>query len=322
MTLYRMTPYGVLDMANKNTGDVHGDTSFVLSRRTSAYECRQNPSSFFCNGVTQFQGDDKNSTDLVIAFKIEVDGQWGPYLPCNPVDSKKPQGAWQCDTTIGGGSTPPQCKAAGFRTYDKHCWKSLNPTVLQEATEGDCCVAATAHKTSKFTYFKANKTCELHTLAMPVPCEDGQLGYHSDETPACNCTRVHQTVGKENLSVAFSGYNSMHPAGGLWYSHPSLGECKHSQRIGDGSGCTWRVVQRERVVNASCVYGHLDANVEAHDKSCFTACPQPQNVTSDCYLGCYSRATNQMSHDELSAPWTAAFASTDKSKGGCPEVSV
>ena len=52
-TFYRMTPHGVLDMSNKDTGDVHGDTSFVLSRRTVAYQCRKDPSSFFCNGLTQ-----------------------------------------------------------------------------------------------------------------------------------------------------------------------------------------------------------------------------------------------------------------------------
>ena len=51
-----MTPKGVLDMRNKDTGDVRGDTSFVLSRRTVAYQCRQDPSSFFCSGLTQFAG--------------------------------------------------------------------------------------------------------------------------------------------------------------------------------------------------------------------------------------------------------------------------
>ena len=35
MTFYRMTPYGVLDMVNKDTGGVKGDTSFVLSRKTA-----------------------------------------------------------------------------------------------------------------------------------------------------------------------------------------------------------------------------------------------------------------------------------------------
>ena len=78
-TLYRMTPHGVLDMNNKNTGDVKGDTSFILSRRTTAYECRVNPNQFQCNSMTQFDGDDSNSTDLIIEFEIEVDGNWGEF---------------------------------------------------------------------------------------------------------------------------------------------------------------------------------------------------------------------------------------------------
>lgn len=90
VTLYRMSPFGVIDMTNKNTGDVPGDTSFVVSRRTTAYECRMNPSSFQCSGggMAQFEGDDPNSTDLVLQWKIEVDGAPpppSPPSPCRPV---------------------------------------------------------------------------------------------------------------------------------------------------------------------------------------------------------------------------------------------
>ena len=70
----------------------------------------QDPSSFLCQGVTQFQGDNPNSTDLILSFSVEVDGEWGPYLPCNPRDPKHPEGPWVCDSNIG--SPPlPQCKA-------------------------------------------------------------------------------------------------------------------------------------------------------------------------------------------------------------------
>ena len=81
-------------MDNKNTGGVAGDTSFVLSRKTMGFACRQDPSSFFCTDMTQFSGDMENSTDLVIEFVIEVDGAWGPYLYCNPDNVKDPAGAW------------------------------------------------------------------------------------------------------------------------------------------------------------------------------------------------------------------------------------
>eukprot|EP00660_Eupelagonema_oceanica_P009579 gene9579-23100_t len=39
VTMYRMTPLNVDTATDKNTGDDLGDTSYVMSRRTSAYEC-------------------------------------------------------------------------------------------------------------------------------------------------------------------------------------------------------------------------------------------------------------------------------------------
>ena len=82
MTLYRMTQFGVVDMTNKDTGDVLGDTSFVISRRTTAYECRQNPNSYMCSNLAQFQGDVPNCTDLVLKWKIEVRTLPAPPAPC------------------------------------------------------------------------------------------------------------------------------------------------------------------------------------------------------------------------------------------------
>jgi len=66
MTLYRMTMKDVLNLDDKDTGDVAGDTSFVISRKNAAYECRKDPSSWHCQSVAQFTGDDKNSTDKVL----------------------------------------------------------------------------------------------------------------------------------------------------------------------------------------------------------------------------------------------------------------
>ena len=45
-----------------------------------------------------------------------------------------------------------------------------------------------------------------------------------------------------------------------------------------------------------------------------------QNVTSDCYLQCYDTATNQMTHEQLMAPWIKSFSSTDPTQGGCPDA--
>jgi hypothetical protein len=104
-----------------------------------------------CQGVTQFQGDNPNSTDLILSFSVEVDGAWGPYLPCNPRDAKHPEGPWTCDSNIGIPQLP-QCKArlaislcwaacgyrgihrgvllplqaANYSTFGGYCWEGLH----------------------------------------------------------------------------------------------------------------------------------------------------------------------------------------------------
>ena len=317
-----MTPKGVLDMRNKDTGDVRGDTSFVLSRRTVAYQCRQDPSSFFCSGLTQFAGDDSNSTDIIIEFQLEVDGQWGPYLFCNPVDSKNPLGPWDCDVDLGGSSTvpPPQCKKFNYSLYGKAAWTGFGAKNTSAPDIGACCGIANARSAhSKWNWYNESKQCETFSLALGnKDCHQCTLGYFDNTPPPCNCSRVHKTVGRENLTVTFAGFNSMHPAGGIWFSHPAQGECKGGHYVGDGSGCTWRVIQNVKTIHAPCMYERMDGNVENYDKGCFAACPQPKNVTGDCYLKCYSASSAQMTHEQLIAPWTKAFASDDAKSGGCP----
>ena len=113
----------------------------------------------------------------------------------------------------------------------------------------------------------------------------------------------------------------MHPAGGEWYSHPAAGECAAGKPLGHNN-CTWRMVQRQAAINASCMYERIDSAVVATGPSCFHACPQPNNVTSDCYLKCYYETTKAMSHDQLAVPWIKAFATQDLAKGGCPRVQL
>lgn len=103
-----------------------------------------------------------------------------------------------------------------------------------------------------------------------------------------------------------------------WYSHPAAGECKNGHYVGDGSGCTWRLVEQMTSINASCLYNVVDDNIENADESCFSACAQPKNRTSTCYLQCYSQAVRTMTHEQLTMPWVKAFASDDPTQGGCP----
>ena len=317
-----MSPKGVVDMKNKDTGDIRGDTSFVLSRRTIAYQCRKDPSAFFCNGLTHFAGDDSNSTDLVLEFKIEVDGQWGPYLFCNPIDSTKPTGGWSCDVSLGMGNItpPPQCKALNYSLYPKAKIRGFGAKNTSATDISKCCAIAHTRKAgSSWTWYNASKQCETYSFAFgEKECADCSLGYVDDTPPPCNCTRVHQTVGRELLNATFKGYPAGDPAGGIWFSHPAQGECTDGHYVGDGSGCTWRVVKTTKIIRAACMYKVIDTNVETFDPACFSGCPTPKNVTGDCYLKCYNEATSKMTKEDLAQPWSDAFKSNDPKVGGCP----
>jgi len=99
-TYYRMTMKDVYDLTSKDTGDVAGDTSFVIYQKNKAYICSQNPGDYRCIDLPEFAGDDPTSTDLVLEMQVEIDGQWGPYLECNPVDYTNSYGPWHCTTHI------------------------------------------------------------------------------------------------------------------------------------------------------------------------------------------------------------------------------
>jgi hypothetical protein len=268
-----MTQFGVVDMTNKNTGDIPGDTSFVISRRTQAYECRQNPSSYQCgSGMAQFQGDVPNCTDLVLQWNVEVDGNWGPYQYCNPLNSTDPTSTaaginvgWDCLNQLsfsggGGGKPPPnyplQCSAS-FSGYEGYCFGILPDSTKPAATLADCCHTATASNAHSYTY--VNKTCKTFRYGYGAkPCAGGISGQRKQTPrpgppppPPCACKRLNETMGLRNMSGMGSYGGSSHF--GIWFSSPAMGQCTGGHRVGDGSGCTWRAVGITKAINASCL---------------------------------------------------------------------
>ena len=64
--MYRMTMEGVYGLADKDTGDVRGDMSFILNKKEEGREEKDTPFSLFDTMNAKFTGDMENSTDLIL----------------------------------------------------------------------------------------------------------------------------------------------------------------------------------------------------------------------------------------------------------------
>jgi len=84
---------------------------------------------------------------------------------------------------------------------------------------------------------------------------------------------------------------------GNWFSFPAKGECANGSAVGVG-GCTWRVIQLEKTVEASCLEG-LGINASCADA-------QPVVPTGGC------------SYTGTAAVIAKAFV--DQASGGCADV--
>jgi len=322
-TFYRMSMKGVLDLRDKDTGDIPGDTSFVLSRKNTAYECRKDPKSFMCKDVAQFSGDDANSTDIVLEMQVEVDGQWGPYLPCNPVNVSDPYGAWNCTTDFMHHNPPDYphvCVANNYSSaYEGYAIMGIPDFRLNGISLSDCCSEAAKHSTPSksvwaYNYNMKTQTCSLFTRYQRhfKPSNDTITSHISTPDNACNCDRVYKSVGRELREKS-----SHHLAGGYWQSFPHKGECAKGGHVGDGSNCTYRVLGISKAIKASCLYELFDTTMESYNPTCFSKCgPKPYNTTSDCYLECFDITSRESTEKQLTEPWYRAFG------GACPIIPV
>jgi hypothetical protein len=243
------------------------------------------------------------------------------YLYCNPRNVSEPLGGWQCTTeldTLGPAGASTQC-SADYVAYSSFLWNWAPLPVpksqtLEDSGVAGCCDVADAAHAMFWDYNGRTKNCSYGgypaTGGTPQYSRDtdGVIGYTGKYAPAtCNCSRSFRTVGRRVMTPAID------IVGGYWYSHPAAGECARGKRVGD-DGCTWRIVERAKAINASCMYRTIDAAVEALAPNCFGACPEPSNRTSTCYLQCFSNVTRTADVAALRKPWVDAMS------GACPEL--
>jgi hypothetical protein len=115
---------------------------------------------------------------------------------------------------------------------------------------------------------------------------------------------------------------------GTWYSTRHEGQCAPGQEL--GKDCWWRVKETINTVNATCVNNRLVANVQTKRPACWQGCPQPKNISSDCFIECLfetmignetsTPVVQPMAPADIIAPFVKAFAK--EAEGGCPVVHV
>jgi hypothetical protein len=361
ITVYRETPHNATDLAEKDCGDVYGDVSFYLANHNIKYACSLAPNASSCTGKNAVELNSQGN--IFVELKIELDGAFGPYQMCNPLNgwdtknwecltyceeppncpswtSQKDELGWMGPTcfcengrsnqTVGrsirssGGhhtnpsSWPASCGAAGYNDISSFGYELTGTKykTLKNVDAAECCDICGKEPNGKCAGWamkgdgKTKADCDLEM----EPTEWGRIG-------DANIT----SGGKFSHSA---GSISEGVLGGFWYSMPAQGECKGAARPGDGSGCTWRTVTNGKQVNSSCVSKGVDAGIIANGKACFANCADPTNVLTACWQDCFAQAVNgnttlglkPMPRDKVVAPFLAAFASEDPSKGGCEDL--
>jgi hypothetical protein len=94
LSVYRLTPYNVTDIADKDTGDAPGDMGFYFERFREQVSCT--PAQANTDGC--FLG----YKPVVRRFMLEMDGRWGPFLRCNPLPFYNPTDGVHVDTKNWG----------------------------------------------------------------------------------------------------------------------------------------------------------------------------------------------------------------------------
>ena len=91
---------------------------------------------------------------------FEVDGQWGPYLPCNPVNISDPYGAWNCTTDFMHHNPPDYphvCVANNYSSaYEGYAIMGIPDFRLKGVSLSDCCSEAAKHSTPSKSIWGTN----------------------------------------------------------------------------------------------------------------------------------------------------------------------
>eukprot|EP00040_Diaphanoeca_grandis_P010396 m.53178 g.53178 ORF g.53178 m.53178 type:complete len:422 (+) comp21720_c0_seq1:66-1331(+) len=362
-TVYRITPRNYTGLTNLDSGDAAGDAFFGIYELQAPIECNSgshgSSQNLLCRNqpILQIPG-----FNVYEQFQIEFDSRMGDYAECNPSTQaphdfecthfRKSNDCWYdnkdhpewatefasvcsksectCDVietkaigveninkTFGAynnASYPKICQQKGFQQFMGY-FPSGVPYGKPETglSETDCCskCSSLGKLCKAYGYDYASSTCSPFLVILgTTPHAGGSLGFLDTSTG------IEKQLQKQTGQLA-SIFN------GTWYSTQAAGECQPGQQIGDGD-CYWRVVNMTRNVNASCVNTNLINAAIAVRPACWSACPQPNNITSECWISCLfdtvagnsDKGIPPMKKEVLVAAFENSFAPS----GGCPQV--
>ena len=342
LDLYRVTPRNVTGLLDKNTGSAAGDLTFRYSVTLGG------------------EGTFLNGDNVVGRFRVEVDGQYGPYKQCNPkygLDTRE----WFCENDC---ETPPHCNATTWENTSSHftgvycecpranvtvgrinmgaadtrytkdahvpgwpqeCGMAFTPLPTGACFTGDAAktfTAATPERMQALLCTACESDVKCDGWAMEANSTTGHIYHHG----------FQNNTGTKSCSGASRGIPDWISIGGDWYSTPSAGECKGAARPGDGSGCTWTLAGQPlpKYINESCLDNHVDDVVHTAGQECFKDCGANAPHNGTCWIRCYFRTvegdpyknTPPLSRSKLVDAWTRAFDEDDITKGGCPAEPV
>jgi len=190
ISLFRLTNANLTGVRNKDTADPRGDIGFVLARKNLTATCREDPSATGC-----FLG----GSDIYGLFKVEFDGQWGPYLQCNPLQVggqdpvKKPLWLDQRNFSCGMDCLSPT------ETGCHSPWSTGNKNTSDDGVFGPKCWCDGSHREGRAvgraapTFLKKGGSIPNATVPSNwVP--QCQMAYKEVEAGSCLTGNVKQTL--------------------------------------------------------------------------------------------------------------------------------
>eukprot|EP00035_Acanthoeca_spectabilis_P003122 m.91471 g.91471 ORF g.91471 m.91471 type:complete len:208 (-) comp11939_c0_seq1:1600-2223(-) len=113
-------------------------------------------------------------------------------------------------------------------------------------------------------------------------------------------------------------YNASKLIGGSWFSTQAGGNCDDPST----TTCQWRVVETVKTVNATCVNANLHKAVIGVNPRCFSACPDPADIRSNCWISCFYSTLfgGAVNVEKLVDVWLQGYESSDPSENGCPPL--